>query len=510
GCNEQNSHSPSKTTTTESTKETTTGGTAEGEGPTEDSEDGWQIDPIETDKIVAAYYYGWYKPWENWLNDCVSEPKLGEYNSRDETVINQHIKWARESGINTWVLRWIDSEWEDETVRNYILDAELSDQIDIITIPSKTAFAADPDYEFGDTLDFDKEANRKRLREVFGYLDDTLFDRPNHVTVNGRPVMVIFEMGVVTGDYSSAIQEAKAVTSDPPYIIADLEQFLGSGRVDKSTFEGIDAATTYSLHFEDKIRELDFPQYTSWLTRQGKLWRLAADNWDLDFVPTVMPGYNNSKVSEASDPVVLEPTPKKFSRLIDSQIHNLDPDLNMIFVTTWNEWYEDTSVEPRDDYGNHFLNLVKEKVAKYQVQPIKPMEDFHQVRLSFNKTVQPDGSDRYLAIYLTDMIFEGAGGTNIERYDVGIVDKEPHLVEGAYSPEKTPSWGSGRWLGGKTERTTIYVPKSVGHPERLTLIVVPIESNTITIEVFYNGKQTDRRRIGERRPPTSYTFSLKD
>lgn len=508
GCNEQSSQTPSQTTRRESAPEPTTRSGTNVVESTDDSEHEWQIEPIETDKIVAAYYYGWYKPWENWLSDCVSEPELGEYNSRNEDVINQHIKWASEAGINTWVLRWIDSDWEDETVRHHILEAELSEQINFITHPSKTAFSADPNYEFGDPLDFDKESNRKRMREVFGYLDETLFNRSNHVTVDGRPVIMIFGMGVVKGDFGGAIREASAVTSDPPYIIADIEQFLGSPRVEQSTFEGIDAGTAYALHYGEKIRELDFSQYTKWLIRQGKLWRLAADNWNLDFVPTVMPGYNNSLVSEAPNPAVLDPTPTKFSKIIDSQVGNIDSDLNMVFVTSWNEWYEDTSVEPRDDYGAEFLNLIKEKVAKHQVTPVNPNEDFHQIRLSFNKAIQPEGSDRFLSIYLTNIRFHDADGNMLYKYNIGDIMEEPYLVEGAYSPEETPSWGTGRWLGGRTEETAIYVPKSIGDPRTMAVEVVPIESDAISFEVYYNGQKTDELKIGDRKPPTSYSSSL--
>jgi hypothetical protein len=66
----------------------------------------WEVDPLEHDKMVGAYYYAWYQPGQNWLDRSPSTPVLGEYNSRDEDVINQHITWAAEHGINTFIYRW--------------------------------------------------------------------------------------------------------------------------------------------------------------------------------------------------------------------------------------------------------------------------------------------------------------------------------------------------------------------------------------------------------------------
>lgn len=63
---------------------------------------------MELDKLVGAYYYQWYRGDDGyglhddrpWLEHVPGEPVLGQNHSRDDDVINQHLKWALEHGIN--------------------------------------------------------------------------------------------------------------------------------------------------------------------------------------------------------------------------------------------------------------------------------------------------------------------------------------------------------------------------------------------------------------------------
>lgn len=66
------------------------------------------VDPLDADRLVGAHYYPWYgdPDKELWTRRAVADPVLGTYDSRTDSVINRHIKWAAEHGI-----RWFSVSW---------------------------------------------------------------------------------------------------------------------------------------------------------------------------------------------------------------------------------------------------------------------------------------------------------------------------------------------------------------------------------------------------------------
>jgi glycosyl hydrolase family 99 len=65
-----------------------------------------RLTAIDTGRMpVFAYYYAWFRPtsWDRAKSDL---PLLGAYGSDDAAVIAQHIRWAREAGINGFIVSW--------------------------------------------------------------------------------------------------------------------------------------------------------------------------------------------------------------------------------------------------------------------------------------------------------------------------------------------------------------------------------------------------------------------
>ncbi len=58
-------------------------------------------DPIP----LLAYYYIWFDPgsWERAKADL---PLLGRYSSDDKEVMRQHVQWAKEVGIDGFIVSW--------------------------------------------------------------------------------------------------------------------------------------------------------------------------------------------------------------------------------------------------------------------------------------------------------------------------------------------------------------------------------------------------------------------
>jgi Glycosyl hydrolase family 99 len=54
---------------------------------------------------VFAYYYMWFTP-ASWSRAKTDLPLLGAYNSADPLVIEQHVRWAKQAGIDGFIVSW--------------------------------------------------------------------------------------------------------------------------------------------------------------------------------------------------------------------------------------------------------------------------------------------------------------------------------------------------------------------------------------------------------------------
>src|SRR5690349_10423634 len=87
--------------------------------------------------LVGAYYYTWYYG-DHWSStDYVGrhlpvplEPQLGEYLSDDPKVIDAHLKWAADYGIDFFIISWSHpGSFADQAARKYLLPAMAQSRI---------------------------------------------------------------------------------------------------------------------------------------------------------------------------------------------------------------------------------------------------------------------------------------------------------------------------------------------------------------------------------------------
>jgi hypothetical protein len=57
---------------------------------------------------VLAYYYVWFNT-ASWSHAKADQPLLGPYTSTDPGVISQQVAWARESGVDAFIVSWKSS-----------------------------------------------------------------------------------------------------------------------------------------------------------------------------------------------------------------------------------------------------------------------------------------------------------------------------------------------------------------------------------------------------------------
>lgn len=458
------------------------------------------INPVEHEKLIGAHYYPWYNESTWTESPSPGSPVLGEYESDDESIVNRHIRWAVNHGINWFNISWWGPDSEpDRNLRRAFLNAELSPSIYFSILYESKGRLVPAD---NDQIDFDNEQNRRQLRRDFAYLSNNHFNKPTYLRIDDRPVVFLFLASQFRGSFPEAIRKAKAAISEDVYLIGDVLS-AAPNILHTEIVSELDAVSMYNLYTTyPGVGESSPYEYSKFIDHAKGVtldWHLQADFADLDYIPNVIPGYNDTLVRDGS---ILKRSPNDFKAFCKFVTRHFDLDLKAVLITSFNEWPEYTAIEPGRDFGQTYLDIIKNELAIPEVNR-HAIGNFDLFEMDFNKTIRPidinEGSpdSRHLAFRLSELIFQSKNGTAIKSYDLGNREDEPHFLDGIYGPERNPgakleTW---RWLGGPNERTAMYVEIPHSGAASAELVGVPV-TEEITAEIRFNEQVTDHVSLG--------------
>jgi glycoprotein endo-alpha-1,2-mannosidase len=315
----------------------------------------------ESPLTIAAYYYAWYgaggRHWDDgYLRERLAtaqEPELGEYDSFSEETVAAHFRWAQRYGVDVFICSWsAPGSYEDIVLRDRLLSSPARGD-------TRMAILYESKLRLGSTngrIVFDKE-KQERLLSDFDYLAERYFSDPAYFRLGGRPVVVLYVSRIFSGRYGAAIRALRAYVRERHGI----DLYLVGDEVDpddppeRSRIRLFDAITSYTMY--SRHQPAGWPATTRFLQkvdrRYGQFSRVAASE-GVSFIPGALPGFNDRGIRPDERHYVLphEVSGRHrddytlFSRFLEVAGENVDPRLNLLTVTSWNEWHEDTQIEP--------------------------------------------------------------------------------------------------------------------------------------------------------------------
>jgi glycoprotein endo-alpha-1,2-mannosidase len=345
---------------------------------------------------VGAYYYPWYGPGAGGhhyndvmrmhLTPSAQPPALGTYSSRDASAIATHIDQSHRGNISMWSMSWWGpNSYEDVTIRNNILPH-----------PRASELSYTIHYETSGRLGSSIAPNYARFQTDMRYLGQNIFNNPNYMRIDNRPVVVLY----LSRDYFrnqagwDALASMRTMMQTEfgydPYVIGD--HFFGDLAPGAANLDGVTAFDIYGQAFGTRPTDL---------TRINRLEDIydfvqrAVDTVGTDFIPGVTPGYNDTAVRDGNAPSPRYLTSSGYGpstqgstmrEMLDRAVlPHLDDDVNdLILVNSFNEWHEDTQIEPTvvapatntdntptghdftsgyyyEGYGDLYLDILREK-----------------------------------------------------------------------------------------------------------------------------------------------------
>jgi len=88
-----------------------------------------------------------------------------------------------------------------------------------------------------------------------------------------------------------------------------------------------------------------------------------AEKFGVGFIPLVQAGFDNSvRYDKGIDNWLVirtDPSPEKFRRMYEGVKPYVDPNLNMVIAEAWNEFHEGSVIEPTEEFGFSYLNVLR-------------------------------------------------------------------------------------------------------------------------------------------------------
>jgi hypothetical protein len=283
---------------------------------------------------VLAYYYIWFDrgSWDRAKTDL---PILGTYSSSSRQVMRQHIEWAKSAGIDGFIVSWKSTPK---------LDARLHQ---LVEIAREEAFTLAIIYQ---GLDFDRNplpvSQVRRDLKLFAaqYASEPVF------RFQGRPLVVW------SGTWEFSRAEIQGVTTG----LRPSLRILASER-DVDGINRLAGVVDGDAYYWSSVDPETFPNYLDKLTAMSAVVHSQGGLW---IVP-VATGFDARLIGGTR---VISRDDGEHLRRQMSQVAETRPD--GIGIISWNEFSENSHIEPSIDHGHTYLDVLRESRPLAGLAPI--------------------------------------------------------------------------------------------------------------------------------------------
>ena len=280
----------------------------------------------ETDPLpFYAYYYIWFDPG-SWNRAKDDYPLIGRYSSDDEQVMRAHVQWAKEAGIDGFIVSWKDTD-------------RLSRRLETLV-----RVADDSNFELAiiyQGLDFERRPlpPPKIARDLEGFIEQ-YGDNPVFTRRFGEPVVIW------SGTWEFEVEEVSLVEQR----VSDRLLLLGSER-SLAGYERLGQLVDGNAYYWSSVDPEGTPGYPAKLADMG---RSVHEKGGLWFAPAA-PGFDARRIGGWR--VIERAGGQTLRSEIDVALQSAPDVLGLI---SWNEFTENTHIEPSEDHGTGALQVLAE------------------------------------------------------------------------------------------------------------------------------------------------------
>ena len=271
---------------------------------------------------LFAYYYIWFNTG-SWNRAKTDYPLLGRYSSDDRDVMRQHVEWAKRAGIDGFIVSWKSTPVLNRRLKR-LAEVAGAERFKLVVIYQGLDFERDPLPARRVARDLDVFRSRFADAPAFDFFPKPL------VIWSGTPKFSRAELGSVTRSARRSL-----------LVLASERNVHGYRRV-ADLVDG-------NAYYWGSVDPSTYPGYAEKLAKMGSAVHARGGLW----IAPAAPGFDARLVGGSS--VVERRNGATLRSELDAATGS-GPDA--VGLISWNEFSENTHLEPSERYGSRYLDVV--------------------------------------------------------------------------------------------------------------------------------------------------------
>jgi hypothetical protein len=288
-------------------------------------EAGATVSNTATAAPLFAYYYIWFSN-SSWSRAKKDLPLIGGYSSSDPGVMRHQIEQAKSAGITGFIVSWKDTPLDDQRLQL------------LMRVAAQEHFKLALIYE---GLDFYRHPLAASVVAAgFRYFLDKFASSPVFYRVDGKPLTIW------SGTWAYSYAQVAMVTSAvrPRLLVLSTEKNVAG-------FKRISAVTDGDAYYWSSVNPATNPGYESKLNQMSQAIHSAGKYWIAPFAP----GFDAKLLGGKRS------VPRENGQTLRSEYTAaVRSSPNMLGLISWNEFSENSYVEPSKEYGYQSLDALQQ------------------------------------------------------------------------------------------------------------------------------------------------------
>jgi hypothetical protein len=288
------------------------------------------------DKWVLAVYFGWWTQ-DGWQTENISDAPLDLYDVREWSDAAAQIDAARAVGIDAFVIDWLGLQNDNLTHDAFqnLLDASSTRDFSVAALI--------------DLNERDYLSSLEDLETTFDYLFNEAIPQSSYLRIDGRPIIYFWNQERFTVSTWMALRSVY----DPNY--DTIWMMEGTSAAYMPTFDGMYLMST--AWTDDPVMVMEYWQERAALFGGQYFHPTAAPGWD----ESAFAGWRTDSSS---------PRDRAGGDYLRERWHAAAAlaDDDVILVTSWNGYYENSHVQPSENYGTQTTDLLAQLIADWRAE----------------------------------------------------------------------------------------------------------------------------------------------
>ncbi len=289
--------------------------------------DPWKAPLAPVERKGIALYYPWYS-LDSWSSEDLMDKPTTPYASNNPEDLARQMDQAKSAGITGFITSWTGPG---------------SSSDDNVALLLETA--AQKDFSIGFFLETTIGGitnNPENIAAWLSYIDDTYGDDPALMQVDGRAVVVPWLTCDTTAENWATARQSLRDAGKDVWLVQDCQDMAYLETFDGVWYDGGIGGLGEKVRYHSVLADAPAP----------KLW-----------IPTAMPGFDEHLLDDRINPRVY---PRENGDVLKTALSTaIGNSAQWVALYTWNEWFENTHIEPSEAYGDQYLRITGDYLSPW-------------------------------------------------------------------------------------------------------------------------------------------------